>query len=145
MSASFNILLSRPLGEAEIVAALRDLLPDESTIDVAAKMSELPDEPRSIWALVETSEDPNWPCVFNCMVCRDECGLGTYPDLKIAVQLYRRLGVDAVCGVYDFAGVDSCDPYWQLAHIGGRWFLASLGTEAIRLERPIDIPAEALD
>ena len=158
MSESFDIVLSRLLTPDEIGAALFELLPPGLRIDVRSDMSELPDEPGAIWALVGTTEDPDWPCVFNCLVCRGECGFGPYPDLRIAAWLSRWCGVDSLCSTYEFVGdLDAHDPYWSLACVGGRWHLASTdgtrlmgpytdgvrrfpGDQKVRLVRPVELP-----
>jgi hypothetical protein len=96
--------------------------------------------------------------VLNVLVCRVECGLGPYPDLRIAAGLWERFGADALCGTNPFAGeLDPHDPYWSLACVGGQWYLAStagtrlmgpytdgtrefVGDEAVRLVRPVAVP-----
>jgi hypothetical protein len=123
-------------------------------------MSDLPDQAGAIWALVCRTDDPDWPCVLNFLVYADECGLGPWPDLRIADWLFRRLGINTLCGTYDFVGkLDPFDPYWSLAYIDGVWFLASTagtalkgpytdgvhsspGDQKVRLVRPVEIPAE---
>src|SRR4051794_26155209 len=126
MSQTFNVVLSKSLTPTEIANTLAEMLPLGLRIDVGHEMSDLPDEAGGIWALVSTTDDPDWPCVFNCLVCADECGLGPFPDLRVADWLFRRLGVNSLCGTYDFAGdLDPYDPYWSLACVGGKWFLTS--------------------
>ncbi|QEL15873.1 hypothetical protein [Limnoglobus roseus] len=152
MSESFDIVLSKPLAPDAIAAALADLIPPGLRVDVRGEMADLPDEPGAVWALVGRSGDPAWPCVLNVLVCRDECGLGPYPDLRIAAGLGERFGADAVCGTHPFVGdLDPLDPYWSLACVGGQWHLAStvrarfmagepLPDEGVRLVRPVTVP-----
>jgi len=158
VSESFDIMLSKPLTPDDIAAALADLLPAGLRVDVQPDMAELPDEPGTIWALAGGTDDPAWPCVLNVLVCGDECGLGSYPDLRVAARLCERFGTDALCGTYPFAGeLDPHDPYWSLACVGGQWYLASTsgtrlmgpytdgvrqfpGEEAVRLVRPVVVP-----
>jgi hypothetical protein len=160
MSHSFDLVLSKSLTPDELTATLAELIPPGLRIDVNREMSDLTDQAGAIWAVVADTDDSDWPCVLNFLVCADECGLGPYPDLRIAHCLFRRLGINALCGIYDFAGkLDACDPYWSLACIGGDWFLASTsgtalmgpytdgvqrfaGDEKVRLLRPIEIPAK---
>lgn len=156
MGTNFDIVLSRHVLPREATAALAELLPG-LRIDVANSFSELPDEPGELWATIEPTHDPDWPCSLNC-VCRDECGLGEYPDLRVADWLSRRLVVNCLCGVYPFAGdLDPQDPYWWLACVGGAWHLADAdgtrlmgpytdgshtfpGDQPVRLVRPVSLP-----
>jgi hypothetical protein len=137
MSDSFEIVLSRPLAPADLVAALVELLPTGLRVDVAEDISGLPSDPGAILACVRYTGDPDWPCVFECFADRKECGLGPYPDLRIAERLWQRFATNSLCCIYPFAGdLDPHDPYWSLACIEGRWYLAStLGT---RLMGPYD-------
>ncbi|VTR99439.1 hypothetical protein [Tuwongella immobilis] len=158
LSTSFDIMLSKPLAPDDLAAALADLIPPSLRVDVRWDIADLIDEPGALWALVGDTHDPAWPRVLSVLVCREECGLGPYPDLRVAVRLWERFGADALCGTYPFAGErDPNDPYWSLACIGGRWYLASTcgtrlmgpytdgtrvfpGDEAVRLVRPVAVP-----
>lgn len=157
MSESFDIIFSKVLTPEDITAILSEKMPRHLRIDVGREMADLPGEPGSVWGLVESTNDPDWPCVFSCMVYQEDCGFGPYPDLRIASWLYQQ-GVDSLCGTYEFAGMlDPHDPYWSLACIGGRWYLAStagtrlmgpytdgtsesIGNDKIQIERPIELP-----
>ncbi len=86
MSEMFDIALSRALTPDELATALAEILPRNLRVDVAEDLSVLPDEPGAIWALVGRTDDPRWPCVLNCLVCREEAGLGPFPDLRVAEQ-----------------------------------------------------------
>ena len=158
MAGLFDIVLSKPLDPSDIAAGFADLIPAGLRVDVRRDLSEFPDEPGAIWALLGSTDDPAWPCILNVLVCRDECRLGPYPDLRVAAGLWERFGADALCGTYSFAGeLDPHDPYWSLAHISGRWYLASTagtrfmgpytdgvrefqGDEAVKLVRPVVVP-----
>jgi hypothetical protein len=158
VAESFDIVLSKALAPEGIEAAFADLVPVGLRVDVRRDIAELPDEPRAVWALVGSTDDPAWPCVLNVLVCSGECGLGPYPDLRMAATLWERFGADALCGTYPFAGeLDPHDPYWSLACIKGRWYLASTagtrlmgpytdgerefpGDEGVRLVRPVVVP-----
>src|SRR4051794_41184457 len=160
VAESFDIVLSKSLSPDELASALADLIAPSLRVDVRRDMAELPDEPGPIWALVRGSDDPAWPCVLNVLVCRDECGLGPFPDLRVAARLWERFGADALCGTYPFASeLDPHDPYWSLASVGGQWYLASTsgtrlmgpytdgtrrfpGEEAVRLVRPVVVPEQ---
>ena len=79
-------------------------------------------------------------------------------ELRVAVGLRERFGADALCGTCPFAGeLDPYDPYWSLAYINDRWYLASTagtrlmgpysdgvrefpGDEAVKLVRPVAVP-----
>ncbi len=156
MGGSFDIVLSRRIAPEEAAKALAELLPGRR-IDVARTWAELPDEPGILWATIEQTLDPDWPCSLNC-VCRDEPGLGACPELRVADWLCRQLGINCLCGVYPFAGdIDPHDPYWWLACVGGEWHLADAdgsrlmgpytdgartfpGDQAVRLVRPVALP-----
>lgn len=160
MSKTFDIVLSRLLTPKETVNALEEMLPLGLRIDVGHEMSDLPDEPGAIWALITSTDDPEWPCVFNCLVCADECDLGPFPDLRVADRLFRHLGVNCLCGTYEFAGdLYPYDPYWSLACVSGKWFLASTsgtvlmgpytdgiqsfpGDKKVRLIHSVELPAK---
>jgi hypothetical protein len=157
---SFEIVLSRTLNPNEVSGALAKLLPNGLRIDVAQDMDGLPSEPGAIWALIDTSNDPAWPCIFNVLVCREECQLTPYPDLRIAMHLGRVFGTDALCDTYPFVGeLDPHDPYWSLAYVEGSWHLASTagtplmgpytdgkktfqGDGRIQLRRPVTLPSD---
>jgi hypothetical protein len=161
MTASFDIILSKKLGASQIADALTSLIPDGMRVDVQSDIADLPDAPGAIWAVVNETEDSEWPCLVSVLACRDECGLDPYPDLRIAEQLRKQLGVDSLCGTYPFVGdLDPSDPYWSLAYVGGRWYLASTfgtrlmgpstdgirivgGSESVRLVRSVSVPGPA--
>jgi hypothetical protein len=160
VSESFNIVLSKPLTPDALAAALTELIPPGLRVDVRRDVADLPDEPGAVWATVDSTDDSAWPCVLNVHVCRAECRLGPYPDLRVAARLWERFGTDALCGTYPFAGeLDPHDPYWSLACVGGQWYLASTcgtslmgpytdgvrkfpGEEAVRLVRPVAVPEQ---
>jgi hypothetical protein len=160
VAESFDIVVSKSLRPDELASALADLIPHGLRVDVRRDLTELPDEPGAVWALIGGTDDPSWPCVLNVLVCRDECGLGPYPDLRVAAWLWERFGADSLCGTYPFVGeLGPHDPYWSLACVGGRWYLASTagtrllgpytdgarelpGEEAVRLVRLIMLPGE---
>lgn len=127
-SKSFSIVLSKRLALDDLVAVIADLVTPGSRIDVRSSWADLPDDPGGVWAAVESTDDPGWPSVLNVLVCHDGYGLGPYPDLRLAARLWERFGADSLCGTYPFAGdPDPNDPYWSLACVGGRWYLASTG------------------
>jgi hypothetical protein len=158
VAESFDIVLSKPLTPGDIAAAFADLIPAGLRVDVRLDMAELPDEPGAVWALVRSTDDPAWPCILNVLACRHDSGLGPYPDLRVAAKLAERFGADALCGTYPFVGkLDPHDPYWSLAYISGKWYLASTagtrlmgpytdgirefpGDKAVRLVRPVSVP-----
>src|SRR5262245_938940 len=100
MSESFDIVLSKPLQPNDLAAALGTLIVPGLRVEVGRDVADLPDEPGAIWAVVRDTDDPAWPCILNVLVCRDECGLGPYPDLRIAARLWERFGAAALCGSY---------------------------------------------
>jgi hypothetical protein len=158
VSESFDIVLSKLLDPCDFAAGFAELIPAGLRVDVRRDLSEFPDEPGAIWAMLGSTDDPAWPCILKVLVCRDECKLGPYPDLRVAVVLWERFGADALCGTYSFAGeLDPYDPYWSLAYISGSWYLASTcgtrlmgpytdgvrefpGDGAIKLVRPVVVP-----
>lgn len=151
MQTSFDIILSRPLSDGDLVAAIEELVPAGLRIIVGSDIADLSHKGASFWSVVRTSDDPAWPCVLDVFGCGDELQLGSFPDLRIAARLAERFGVDVLCGTYPFVGtLDPHDPYWSLAHVNGRWYLASTvatklmdddGTGAVKLIREIDVPA----
>ena len=152
MQTSFNIVLSRPLSGDDLAEAIDELVPDGFGIIVAADAADLPDNHAPFWAVVQTSDDPAWPCVLDVFGCGEELLLGSFPDLRIAAHLADRFGVDALCGTYPFVGaLDAHDPFWSLALVGGRWYLASTvetklmddrATGSIKLIREIEVPSD---
>lgn len=160
MGQTFHLVLSKSLRPDDVAKTLAEIVPPGLRIDIGQEISDLPDEAGAIWALVCSTDDPDWPCVLNFLVYADECGLGPCPDLRIADWLFHRLGINSLCGTYDLAGkLDPYDPYWSLACVGGNWFLASTcgtvlmgpytdgvqsfsGDEKVRLIRPVEIPAK---
>jgi hypothetical protein len=160
MANGFDIVLSKTLTPEQVTDALADLLPSGLRIDVKREIEELPDEPGAIWAILGPTNDPYWTCLLNVLACSDECSLGPYPDLAIATWLSRSLGVDSLCDTHDIVeGLDPHNPYWSLACISGRWYLAStsgtplmgpytdgiqtfVGDEKVRLLRSIEVPRQ---
>ncbi|MBX9677764.1 MAG: hypothetical protein K2X38_03290 [Gemmataceae bacterium] len=77
---------------------------------------------------------------------------GDVSRLRMAAWLSDKEGADAICRTYPFAGdFDPLDPYWALACVGGRWYVAStantrfmagepLQDDGLRLARPVEIP-----
>ncbi len=130
---------------------LADHIPSGLRVEISTSLNTFPDEPGAIFGTLSGTDDPAWPCLFDCFICRSECGLGPYPDLHVASLAWERFGLDALCSTYPFVGnLDPADPYWSLALVGGRWFLASTcGTRlmsdedrgSIRLIRPVVVPA----
>src|SRR5262245_3064216 len=121
MSESFEITLSKTVSAVDLAGALSELIPPGLRVDVRPEMADLPEEPGAIWALVFVNDDPAWPCVLSAQVCRDECDLGLYPDLRVAAHLWRRFGTDSLCSTYPFVGeLDPQDPYWSLACLSGQ-------------------------
>jgi hypothetical protein len=161
-SESFEIVFSKVLSPTDFSGALAELLPPGLRIDVKQEIGELPDNPGAIWAVVGSTNDPNWPCLLECLVCSNECGLGQYPDLRIADFLSRRLEVDSICSTCEFVGgLDPQDPFWSLACVGGTWYLADTfgtglmgpytdgaktfpGSNKVRLIRPVEFPKERI-
>jgi hypothetical protein len=152
LPSSFDIVLSRLLSTDDLAAALGELAPAGLRVDVRSDIDELVESTGVLRALVGSSDDPAWPCVVVVFGCGDEFCLGSFPDLRVASHLSERLEVDALCGTYPFVGpLDPHDPYWFLASIKGRWYLASTvdtrlmderGQRAIELVREIQIPAD---
>ena len=68
---------------------LTGLIPFGLRVDVRPSVAELPDEPGAIWATVGETDDPEWPSVVNFLSCGDECDLGPFPDLRIALAPAR--------------------------------------------------------
>jgi hypothetical protein len=164
MRTSFDIIISKNLSDGALVRALEELLPEGVRVDVARGAADLPTDPGAFWASLESTCDPRWPVSLGCSVVAAACDLRSYPDLKIAGWLAKRLGVDSLCGTYPFAGeLDPLDPYWFLACVDGRWHLASAagtklmgaysdgsgtipeipGRETVRLVRAVELPADA--
>lgn len=160
MAESFSIVFSKVLSLESIVSALAELIRAELRINVQHDVNSLPDDPGAIWALLEDTDDASWPCVLKVMIYRPECGLGAYPDLKIASHIGNRYRCNVLCGTYPFVGeLDPHDPYWSLAWIDGEWYLVSTagtrlmgpytngkdkfpGNDSVRMIRPIAIPPE---
>ncbi len=150
----FGITLSKILTTDTIVATFRRLIPAGLKIDVFSA-PDTPDEVGAIWAWLEETWDPVWPCVVN-VICSQECQLGAYPDLRLAEELSQHYGCHVLTEIYPFAGdLDPHDPYWAMAYIDGQWYLADtvntplmgldidgeeIGSEVVKLVRPITIP-----
>jgi hypothetical protein len=149
----FSLTLSKILTTDTIVANFRHLIPAGLKIDVFSAL-DTPDEVGAIWAWLDETEDPAWPCVVN-VICSQECQLGAYPDLRLAEELSQHSGCQVLTETYPFAGdLDPHDPYWALAYVEGQWYLADTvntplmgpdmdgqeGTGAVKLVRPITIP-----
>ena len=89
-------------------------------------MADLPDDLGDVWGFITSTSDSYWPCVFECSSCPDDTELGGYPELRIAEHLFKTYSVNCLCQNCDFVeGLDPQDPYWSVAHVNGRWYLAS--------------------
>lgn len=162
MAFTFNMVLSRSVSPEEARLVIISLLPEGSQIDITRDITDLPNDPGEVWGLIEATDDPDWPCLLNVLSWSDRCGLGPDPELAIASRMSSRLGIDSLCSVPDLVpDIDPCDPYWSLACIGGRWFLASTCGTALMgprigeddatsryrkvcLVRDIEVPADAI-
>ena len=132
----FSITVSRPLAVAEVVAAFVALTPPGLQLVVQPPGADVPDDMGSLWASLEPTEDPAWP--LGLVVHVYECDLGPYPDLRLAEHLGEQFGTDVLCGVDpSLVDVDPHDPYYALALVGGRWYLAS--TAGTRLMGPYTV------
>lgn len=158
MSQTFQIVISKRLSTDDLTTTFKVLVPKGLRIDIRLEIAELPEEPGAVWATLGDSEDQAWPCILNVLVCRDECQLGEYPDLRIAQKLWERYAADSLCGTYSFVEhLDPHDPYWSLACLKGKWYLVSTagtqlmgpytggsskvaGNAAIRVIREVLIP-----
>jgi hypothetical protein len=135
MSSGFEMALSRRFAAADLEVAVTGVLPGGIHVNIADGMSGLPEEPSDFWAILLPTDDPAWPQVLSCMVARETCNLGKYPDLRLANQLFKVQRVNALCCAADFIdSIDQRDPYHALAHIDGSWYVAS--TAGTRLEGP---------
>ncbi|MET9088112.1 hypothetical protein ABZX77_40580 [Streptomyces sp. NPDC004237] len=129
----FSITVSRPLTVAEVVAVFVALTPPGLQLVVQPPGADVPDPMGSLWAGLEPTGDPAWP--LGLVVHVYECDLGPYPDLRLAEHIGERFGADVLCGVDpSLVDVDPWDPYYALALVGGRWYLAS--TAGTRLMAP---------
>jgi hypothetical protein len=150
----FAITLSKVLTSDTISAIFCNLIPAGLKIDVFSA-PDTPDEVGAIWAWLEETLDPAWPCVVN-VVYSKECQLSAYPDLWLAEYLFQHYGCNVLTETYSFAGdLDPYDPYWALAYVDGLWYLGDtvntplmgpdmdgkeIGNEVVKLVRPITIP-----
>ena len=157
MTIMFSITVSRALTVAEVAATFMELIPPGLQLVVQPPGADVPDNTGRLWASLEPTDDPAWPLGLVVHVC--ECDLGPYPDLRLAEHIGERFDVDVLCGVDpSLVDVDPQDPYYRLALVGGRWYLAStaytrlmgpyltrdadgfreeLGNEPVKLIRPI--------
>lgn len=131
----FEITVSLPLDARDVNAALLEIVAPDCRVTLEDVGDAVPDVPGDLWARLVRTEDPDWPFAIDVCGCADSCGLDPYPDLRIAEHLSGRFGVDVLCGTYPFVGaLDPQDPYWVLALVAGRWYLAS--TAGTRLMGP---------
>lgn len=161
MIETFALVLSKPVSVDEVRLALSANIPPER-LQIEADSERLGFEASVFAASVETTADPHWPCTVCVWVCPLDLGLGEYPDLRVAIELCRRLACDALCGNQPFlTGLDPHDPYYSIAYIDGSWFLASTagtrlmgpysngkekfaGDASVRLLHRLEIPADTL-
>jgi hypothetical protein len=121
----FDITLSRILTADDLVDTFSRLIPDGLKIDVFPE-SDTPEEVGAIWAYMEETNDPDWPCSVMVIHYGDECELGDYPDLRIAEYLHKYFGCNVLLfDVHSFVSdLDPQDPYWALAYVNGQWYFA---------------------
>ncbi|MCH0566593.1 MULTISPECIES: hypothetical protein [unclassified Streptomyces] len=124
MARMFNMAFSRSLTVDDVVAMLGEVVPPGTQLLVQDGDWDVPDEVTGLWARLRDTGDPAWPLALEVLVC--PCDLGPYPDLRVAEHIGARLGMDVLCDVDPaVCEVDPSDPYYVLALVGGRWFLAS--------------------
>lgn len=158
MSDYFYITISQIITAHRMQDMLIKELPTGLGIEVGESGSEFPDNPHDLWATIEHTHDPDWPCLFDCQICEDSCGLQPYPDLRIAILLFQNFGLSSLCRRYPFAGeFDSQDPYYSLACIDGKFYVVSTagtklmgpytdgqnefqGDQKIKIIRPVSVP-----
>ncbi|MFF7275103.1 hypothetical protein [Streptomyces griseorubiginosus] len=122
----FSITVSRSLTVEHVVDVFEDLIPTGLQLVVQPDDADVPDNTGDLWIRLVDNEDPRWPLSLD-VVGGYDCGLGPYPDLRVAEHMGERLGVDVLCGVDpSVSDVDPSDPYYRLALVGGRWYLASV-------------------
>lgn len=133
----FSITVSRALTVADVVATFVELIPPGLQLVVQPDEADIPADTGDLWIRLVGNEDPAWPLSLDVLGGYD-CGLGSYPDLRVAEQMGVRHGVDVLCGVDpSVCDVDPLDPYYRLALVGGRWYLAS--TAGTRLMGPYTV------
>ena len=126
MTAMFSITVSRSLTVDHVFGLFEELIPAGLQLVVQPDDADIPDDMGDLWIRLVDNEDPAWPLSLD-VVGGYDCGLGPYPDLRVAEHMGERPGVDALCGVDPaVSGVDPLDPYYRLALVGGRWYLASV-------------------
>ena len=156
----FNIILSRVLTAVDLADIFSRLIPDGLRIDVFPE-SDTPEEVGAIWAHMEDTNDPDWPCSVMVIHHGDECELGSYPDLRVAEYIQQCFGCNVLCTIYyPFMNISNPqDPYWALVRVSGQWYFADtcdtplmgfdlVGTEEedihvtdkVELIRPITVP-----
>ncbi|AFY93917.1 hypothetical protein Cha6605_2882 [Chamaesiphon minutus PCC 6605] len=91
----FEITLSTMLAADAIAAAFFRLIPAGLKIDVFPE-SDTPEEVGAIWAWMQETNDPAWPCSVMVIHHGDECELGSYPDLRVAEYIQQCFG----CNVF---------------------------------------------
>ena len=151
MTVMFSITVSRSLTVDHVVDVFEDLIPTGLRLVVQPDDADVPDNTGDLWIRLVDNEDPRWPLSLD-VVGGYDCGLGPHPDLRVAEHMGERLGVDVLCGVDpSVSDVDPSDPYYRLALVGGRWYLASvaftrltgpdtadsLHDESVKLIRPV--------
>jgi hypothetical protein len=164
---SFSVIVSRVLAVDEVAAVFADMIPPGLSLVVRADGADVPEDLGSLWTTLQRTEDPAWPLALVVHYVGDECGLGSCPDLRIAEQFGDRFGVDVLCDVdASICVVDPRDPYYSLARVDGRWYLASTagtrlmgpylvaraegvwgkerGGEPVRLIRSVSVPAPCM-
>lgn len=133
----FSITVSRTLTVADVVATFVALIPPGLQLVVQPDEAGIADDMGDLWIRLVANEDPAWPLSLD-VLGRYDCGLGPYPDLRVAEHLGVRHGVDVLCGIDpSLSDVDPLDPYYRLALIGRRWYLAS--TAGTRLMGPYTV------
>ncbi|MGV9778732.1 hypothetical protein [Streptosporangium sp. NPDC003464] len=137
VTVMFSITVSRALTVADVVATFVELIPPGLQLVVQPDDADIPDKMGDLWIRLVGNEDPAWPLSLDVLGGYD-CGLGPYPDLRVAEHMGERHGVDVLCGVDpSLVDVDPQDPYYRLALVGGRWYLAS--TAGTRLMGPYTV------
>jgi len=149
----FDIVVSRVVSTEELERLLSELLPG-CEVGVTRRGEAVPEEFPAVLVTLGETNDPDWPCVLEFTAFPDDSPLGECPDLRLAEYLSPRLGVSSLCDPAGLVpGLDPCDPYWFLARVEGRWYLADAsnsplmgpytdGTTTFRGDQPIRLKHE---
>ena len=110
---------------AKLKRIMHDLYPGAEVMDMEQVLAK-DGSPCDVWfEIQETADTERWKYNVNFYVLPAHGALGKYPDIKLSEIFYQTYQWNCLIDTnYLFENMDYLDPYWAVALVNGRWYLA---------------------